>query len=132
MRNQIYDHDRDFEGFVAQISIDSGMSIDDVKRKSEWFVLLPWSEYHDLSACPLNVIVTRTSKEAFDMAESHLDRVYGPLYGPLSLDDANKLMTAFKDLCYADWSPNQTVQDRSENAKLAQLSRKVIGEFSLV
>ena len=94
-------------------------------KESKWFVILPWSEYHELSSTPLRAAIVRTHKAASDLAESYLDKVYGPL----PHEAATELVTAFRDLCWADWSPNQTPEDRDENYIISSNANIIIKTF---
>ncbi|MCK5611484.1 hypothetical protein KAR91_56965 [Candidatus Pacearchaeota archaeon] len=99
------------------------------EQKAKWMVILPWSEYHNLASSPIGVVQMPVPLQGnpFDIALQANDACYGPLCIPESAE----LQKAFKDLCYADWSPNQDFEERKKNALKAVEAKKIIDKYPL-
>lgn len=95
----------------------------------EWLVILPWTEYHSLVSSPVGIIVAPIPLPGnpFDIALQSGDACYGPL----SMKEGVELQKAFRDLCHADWSPNQNVEEAERNSLVSIEARRTINKYSI-
>lgn len=107
-----------FKQLGQQLSTEANAEI---SEKLKWYALLSWSEYHNLESAPIQC--------AFDLDPNRLNNDSSPLdqiYGPLDAAEVKKLINAFRDLCEADWTPNQSSKDREENSIISRESHSII------
>lgn len=91
-----------------------------------YFVCLMWAEYHNLnSQSSTRVFDTRAEADEF-ASDSYLNKVVEVE----SVKAANELVSAFNDMCSADWTPNQSSEDREVNSTIARQARAVIEQYA--
>lgn len=80
------------------------------------FILLPWSQYHKLDQFA-QAQAFNSWAEARDSRGSYLDEVV-----EVDREQAENVIRAFESLCRAAWSPNQTGEERDQNARIIEQS----------
>lgn len=110
---------------AQSLAVEQCLTPEQTGEKRQWYVLLPWHEYHNLSSEPIFFGADIYPERLTSRAISHLDRIYGPT----DMDGIESLIAAFRDLCSADWEANQSADDREKNSLLAAKSKEIINSY---
>ena len=89
------------------------------------YVLLPWSQYHDLQP-QVSAPICASFEEADGQKESCLDEI-------VEVGDtkaASELSAAFGTLCLASWTPNQDREEKDYNEKRSNDALAIIKKYS--
>ena len=89
------------------------------------FVMLFWSDYHNLSANASGIYSEDVSKLEVE-SESYLDKIY-------QVGDeveALALINAFEQLAQADWTPNQTGADKDYYSDVRTSAQRVLDKYN--
>ncbi len=94
-------------------------------QRGKMFVMLKWSEYHQLSINASGIYSEEIEKLKPE-SDSYLDKIYR-VEGE---EEANDLISAFEKLAQADWTPNQTTEDKEYYSKLRHEAQSILKRYA--
>ena len=89
------------------------------------FVVLPWSQYHNLDQ-NAKAEICSSAEEAERKIDSYLDKVVDVP----TAEDATLLADAFSRLARANWTPNQDSAERERNSVIAIDAQSIINRYT--
>ena len=87
-------------------------------------VILPWARYHNLDQRARAVVDPTPDQIAMYLEESYLNQA-------VEVENPHEVSDAFRNLCVAAWTPNQSIEDREVNAVIIEAANAVLNSVPL-